>query len=100
MEPNKVAVFVRDPENQMEGLRSCIGLNMEMIEAHLFVIGEVRVPEDQAEIYLENLELLDDLEGRHYTDNRANVEKWGYFKYVSLDDMARMVRDYDLIIPF
>ena len=100
MEPNNAAVIIRDAENQVEGLRSCIGLNMEMIEAHLFVIGVVQIPDNQLETYRENLEFLDDLEGKHYTDTLANVEKWGFFEYVSLEDMARMLGDYDLVIPF
>ncbi len=100
MEPNKAAILIRDTENQLEGLRSCIGLNMDMIEAHLFVIGEVQIPEEQAETFRENLEFLDDLEGKHFTETRANIEEWGYFKHIPLDDMAVMLRDYDLIIPF
>ncbi len=100
MEPNKVAVIIRDVDNQWEGLRSSLGLGIEMIETHMFVIGEVQMPDDAVEGYKENLEFLDELEGKNYTDNQANVDKLGFFEYLSLDDMVQMLRDYDLIVPF
>ena len=51
--------------------------------------------------YRENLAFLkDDLEGKQYTDNYANVVKWGFFEYMSLEDIANKLDEYDLIIPF
>lgn len=101
MKPNKVAVIIRDVNNQWEGLRSSLGLGIEMIETHMFVIGEVQMPEDRVQGYKENLEFLkDELEGKHYTDNKANVDKWGFFEYMSLDDIAKKLGEYDLIVPF
>lgn len=101
MEANKVAVIIRDINNQWEGLRSSLGLGLEMIETHMFVIGEVYIPEDRVEGYKENLEFLkDEVDGQHYTDTQANVENWGFFEYMSLDDMAKKLREYDLVIPF
>ncbi|NQU14371.1 MAG: hypothetical protein HQ561_09485 [Desulfobacteraceae bacterium] len=101
MEPNKVAIVIRDAENQWEGLRSGLGLGLEMVEADLFVIGEVNMPEDRVEGYKENLEFLkEELECQHFTDTRANVDKWGFFEYISLDDMAKKLCEYDLIVPF
>ncbi len=101
MEPNRVAVVIRDVNNQWEGLRSSLGLGLEMIETDMFVIGEVKMPEDRVEGYKENLEFLkEELEGRHYTDTRANVEKWDLFEYMSLADMAKKLCEYDLVIPF
>ena len=101
MEPNKVAIVIRDAENQWEGLRSGLGLGLEMVEADLFVIGEVNMPEDRVEGYKENLEFLkEELECQHFTDTQANVDKWGFFEYISLDDMAKKLCEYDLIVPF
>lgn len=101
MEPNKVAIVIRDAENQWEGLRSGLGLGLEMVEADLFVIGEVNMSEDRVEGYKENLEFLkEELECQHFTDTRANVDKWGFFEYISLDDMAKKLCEYDLIVPF
>jgi len=101
MKLNKVAIIIRDPNNQWEGLRSSLGLSLEMIETDMFVIGEVQMPEDRVEGYKENLEFLkDELEGNHYTDTRTNEEKFGFFEYMPLDDMGKKLQEYDLIIPF
>ena len=101
METKKAAVIIRNAKNQWEGLRSSLGLGVQMIDAHMFVIGEVQMPEDRFEGYQENLEFLkDDLEAEIYTDNKANVEKWGFFEYMSLDNMGEKLIEYDLIIPF
>jgi hypothetical protein len=101
MELNKTAVIIRDAKNQWEGLRSSLGLGVEMIDTHMFVIGKVQIPDDRVEGYRENLEYLkDDLEGEIYTDNKLNLEKWGLFEYMSLGDMGQKLCEYDLIIPF
>ncbi len=101
MEVSKAAVIIRNANNQWEGLRSCLGLGVQMIDPHMFVVGEVRMPEDRFEDYKENLEFLkDDLEAKIYTDNEANVDKWGFFEYMSLDEMGKKLLEYDLIIPF
>ena len=101
MKADLVAVIIRDPNNYWEGLRSGLGMGLEMIETHMFVLGEVQMPEDRVEGYKENLEFLqEELEGKVLTDTKANVEKWGFFEYMSLDDMGKKLGDYDLVIPF
>lgn len=101
MEPNKVAIIIRDENNQWEGLRSALGLGLEMIEAHMFVIGKVQIAAERVEGYKESLEFLsDDLECMLYTDHRPDVEKWGFFEYMTMDEVARKLSEYDLIIPF
>ena len=101
METKKAAVIIRNANNQWEGLRSSLGLGVQMIDTHMFVIGEVQMPEEMLEGYKENLEFLkDDLEAEIYTDNKANVEKWGFFEYMSLNQMGKKLFEYDLIIPF
>jgi hypothetical protein len=101
MEPKNLAVIIRDVSNQWEGLRSTLGVAIDFEGPHMFVIGELQIPEDRVAIYKESLEYLADvLEGKNYTDNKANLEKWDFFEYMSLDDMARKLPEYDLIIPF
>ena len=101
MKADLVAILIRDPNNYWEGLRSGLGLGLEMIEAHVFVLGEVKMPEDRVEGYKDNLEFLkDELEGNHYTDIQANVDTWGFFEYMSLEDMGKKLTEYDLVIPF
>ncbi len=101
MELKKAAVIIRDLKNQWEGLRSSLGLGVEMIDTHMFVIGEVQIPTDRVEGYTENLEYLkDDLEAEIYTDNKANLEKWSFFEYIPTEEMGKKLSEYDLIIPF
>ncbi len=101
MEPKKTAVIIRDVNNLWEGLRSALGLGVEMIDTHMFVIGEVHIPENRVEGYRENLEYLkDDLEGEIFTDTEGNAERWGFFDYMPLADMGKKLCEYDLIIPF
>ena len=101
MKADLVAIVIRDPDNYWEGLRSGLGLGLEMIESHVFVLGEVNMPEDRVEGYKENLEFLkDELEGNHYTYTQANVDKWEFFEYMSLEDMAKKLPEYDVVIPF
>ncbi len=101
MKPDKVAIIIRESNNQWEGLRSSLGLGVEMIDTHAFVIGEVNMPANRIEGYRDNLEYLkEDLEAHIYTDNQANVERWGFCEYLSLDAMAQKLTEYDLIITF
>lgn len=101
MEPKNVAVIIRDVPNQWEGLRSTLGLAIDFEGPHMFVIGELHVPEDKDAIYKESLEYLADvLEGKNFTTNKANLENWDFFEYISLEDMAEKLKEYDLIIPF
>jgi hypothetical protein len=51
------------------------------------------------EAYRDNMEFLDEMEGERYSNNRANVEKYG-FKYASIEEMGEMLRKADLVIPF
>lgn len=101
MELKKVAVIIKDVNNQWEGLRSSLGMGVEMIDTHMFVIGKVQMPDERVEGYRENLEYLkDDLEAEIFTDNEENVTQWGFFDYISLDNIGKKLFEYDLIIPF
>lgn len=101
MEPKNVAVIIRDVHNQWEGLRSTLGMAIDFEGPHMFVIGELQIPDDKIMIYKESLEYIADvLEGKNFTDNKANLENWDFFEYITLDEMAQKLPEYDLIIPF
>lgn len=98
----RVAVVVKDPEDCWEGLRSTLGLLVDNLWGAFFLIDiEVSLPAEKSEEeFTENLEMCDDLEGEVYTNVQANVDKWGYFKYLDLDGMIAKLREYQIVMPF
>ncbi len=39
------------------------------------------------------------MEGERYSNNKANVEKYG-FKYANIEEIGEMLKDADIVIPF
>jgi len=93
----KAAVLIRDPEQQYEGLRTSLGLLLEDTEVQMFVLHHEIAHMDEA--YRDNMEFIDEMEGERFSNNSANVEKYG-FKHVTLSDVAKMVSAADVVIPF
>ena len=92
-----VAVLINDEEKQYEGLRSSLGMMLYNTFVQMFVVDKEIANMDEA--YRDNMEFLDEMEGERYSNNRANVEKYG-FKYASIEEMGEMLRKADLVIPF
>ncbi len=93
----KVAVLINDVEKQYEGLRSSLGMLLYNTEMQMFVIDHEIANMDEA--YEDNMEFLDEMEGRRFSNNRANVEKYG-FTYASVEEMGEMLQQADLVIPY
>lgn len=93
----KVAVLVKDERQQYEGLRSSLGMMLYNTAVQMFVVDKEIASMDEA--YKDNMEFLDEMEGERFSNNPANVEKYG-FKYASVEQMGEMLRQADLIIPF
>jgi hypothetical protein len=51
------------------------------------------------EAYSDNMEFLDEMEGERFSNNSANVEKYG-FQYITLADVGIKIHEADLVIPF
>ena len=92
-----VAVLVNDEAQQYEGLRSSLGMMLYNTFVQMFVVDKEIDNMDEA--YHDNMEFLDEMEGERYSNNRVNVDKYG-FKYASIEKMGEMLRKADLIIPF
>lgn len=92
-----VAVLVNNEEQQYEGLRSSLGMMLYNTFVQMFVVDKEIANMDEA--YHDNMEFLDEMEGERYSNNRANVEKYG-FKYASIEEIGEMLRKADLVIPF
>ena len=93
----KAAVVIRDPEQQYEGLRTSLGLLLEDTEVQMFVLHHEIANMDEA--YRDNMEFIDEMEGERFSNNSANVEKYG-FKHVTLADVAEKLSTADVVIPF
>jgi hypothetical protein len=93
----KVAVLIKDVEQQYEGLRSSLGMLLYETEVRMFVVNHEIGNMDEA--YKDNMEFLDEMEGERFSNNRANVEKYG-FKYATIEEMGEMLREADLVVPF
>lgn len=93
----KVAVIIKDPDQQYEGLRTSLGLLLETVQIQMFVLHHEIANMDEA--YKDNMEFLDEMEGERFSNNSANVEKYG-FQYITLADVGIKIHEADLIIPF
>ncbi len=93
----KAAVLIRDVEQQYEGLRTSLGLLLEATEVQMFVLHHEIATMDEA--YQDNMEFIDEMEGERFSNNSANVEKFG-FKHVTLADVAAKINQADIVIPF
>jgi len=102
----KATVLIRDPAQQYEGLRTSLGLLLESVEVKMVVLHHevaalaARETDEEAyEEYFDNMEFIDEMDGERFSDHPHNVEKHG-FKPVTPDDLAVMIRDADIVIPF
>jgi hypothetical protein len=94
---DKIAVLVKEVDQQYEALRTSLGLLLEMAEVQMFVMNHEIANMDEA--YSENMEFLDEMEGERYTNNAANAEKYG-FKFLTPQEISEKLKEASLIIPF
>ena len=93
----KVAVLIKDVEQQYEGLRLSLGALLDQVDIKMFVIDHEIGNMDEA--YSDNLEFIDEMEGERFSNNDVNVEKYE-FQRATIGEMAEKLKDMDLIIPF
>ena len=93
----KIAVLVKEVDQQYEALRTSLGLLLEMAEVQMFVMNHEIANMDEA--YSENMEFLDEMEGERYTNNAANAEKYG-FKFLTTQEIAEKLKEASQVIPF
>ena len=93
----KLAVLIKDPDRQYEGLRVSLGALLDDVNVQMFVLNHEIQNMDEA--YSENMEFLDEMEGQRFSNNSSNVEKYG-FTYASSKDIAEQLKSVDVVIPF
>ncbi len=86
----KIAIIVRDRID--EALRMGVGATLADDEIHVFLMGgKVEMNEDN-EL---NLETMPDLDVKIFSNNPDNP-----YEQKSTEEMAKMLVDYDLVIPY
>lgn len=93
----KAVVLIRDIDQQYEGLRTSLGLLLEDTEVVMVVLHHEIADMDEA--YRDNMEFLDEMEGLRFSNNSANVEKYG-FKYATMSEVGDKINAADVVIPF
>lgn len=93
----KVAVVIREPRQQYEGLRTSLGALMENLQVQMIVLESAIQNMDEA--YYENMMFLDEMEGERYSDHPENIDKHG-FDPVNMQQVGDMLKQADIVIPF
>jgi len=89
--PKRIAVLTRD--RQSEALRMALGLLL------LDDIPDIYVMDKKVEANEENrpnLEMFSEMDVKTYTNCRDNKE----IEYLSTDEIAKRLLDYDIVIPY
>ena len=94
---SKVAVLIKNSEQQYEGLRSSLGMLLYNTEVRMFVLNDEIANMDEA--YEDNMGFLDEMEGERFSNNKTNVEKYG-FQYATVEQIGEMLRQAEVVIPF
>jgi hypothetical protein len=93
----KVAVLIKEVDQQYEGLRLSLGALLDDVDIQMVVLNHEIADMDDA--YRDNMEFLDEMEGQRITNNMTNAEKYD-FKHATTKEIARRLKDVDLVIPF
>lgn len=93
----KVAVLIKDVEQQYEGLRVSLGALLDDVDIQMVVLNHEIANMDEA--YQDNMAFLDEMEGQRITNNMANAEKYE-FQHATIKEIAQRLKAVDLIIPF
>jgi hypothetical protein len=88
----KVAVLIKNPDQQYEGSRSSLGMLLYNTQVQMFVLNKEIANMDEA--YEDNMGFLDEMEGQRFSNNPVNVEKYG-FNYASTEQIGEMLREMD-----
>ena len=87
----KIAVLVTD--RQGEALRMSVGLILLDDAVDVFVLGRKM---EETEKNLLNFETMKEMDMNVYTNARENAE----MKYLSTDEIAEKLAEYDQVLPY
>ena len=86
----KIAVLVRGRKH--EALRMAVGATLMNDEVHVFVMDEKLESDEDVEL---NLQMLEDLKARVFSNNPENE-----FEQKTTEEIAGMLLDYDVVVPY
>ncbi|MBW2061588.1 MAG: hypothetical protein JRI95_08515 [Deltaproteobacteria bacterium] len=66
----------------------------------LFIVDAPIVMGERQEAFLDQLEMIFDLEGKVFSNVQDNVNRFRFINFMSLKDMAPEIRKYDVLITF
>ena len=99
----KVAVVVKERDQQYEALRTSLGALLESHAISFFVLDhEIDMVFNAVagkQEFRDNLDIFGEMDGLYFSNSEANVEKHG-FTAITGDEMAGKLREMDIIIPF
>ena len=86
----KIAVLVRNRTH--EALRMAVGATLMNDEVHVFVMDETLEDDEDTET---NLQMLTDLKAKLFSNNPKNE-----LEQKTTDEIAVLLKDYDVVIPY
>ncbi len=92
----KLVVVIKDKHQQYEGLRSSLGALLEISDVEMVVLNHEI---EMHEAYKENMEFFDEMEGKRYSNNETNINKYG-FQPITLEELAEKIKKADIVVPF
>jgi hypothetical protein len=100
MEIKDVLFLVKSQEEHWEALRSTIGLGLENMDVEIYFLDQEIQMVDELEVeFIDNLEFLDEVDGKAYTNVQSNTDRYG-IEYLAFEDLLEKFPDYGLIVPF
>jgi hypothetical protein len=86
----KIAIFIRDRKH--EALRMAVGATLSNDEVSVFIMDDKLETDDEINV---NLQMLSDLKVKIYSNNPENT-----FEQKTTEDIANMLPEYDVVIPY
>lgn len=87
----KIAVLARD--RQGEALRMSVGITLLDDTVDVYILDRKVEETEENEM---NLEAMKDMEMKIFTNTKENPD----FEYISTEDIARRLVDYDVVLPY
>ncbi len=86
----KIAILIRD--RQHEALRMAVGATLANDEVNVFILNNILEADEEID---NNIQMLTDLKAKVFSNTPENM-----VEQKSIEDIARMLPEYDVVIPY